>query len=77
MVLKNYVENKAKKFEIDNPEKFKEEKDKLELETKKKKKKKKKISYEEKLLNKYTFFEFDIVIRNLIRSILSSTFQEY
>lgn len=65
-----YVKKKSKEYEIANPDKFKEHKELLEkqaaLEKKKKKKKKKKECFEEKLLNKFIFFEFDIVIFELI-----------
>lgn len=58
MVLKNYVQKKAKEYETAYPEKFKKEKERLA----KQKVKKKKECYEEKLLKKYVYFEFAIVI---------------
>ena len=60
IVLKNYVEKKAKEFQETNPEQYLLEKEEIEKNSKLKKKKKKE-DFEEKLLKKFIYFNFDIV----------------
>ena len=62
IVLKNYVQKKAKEYQTAYPEKFIKEKDRLA----KQKITQKKESIEQKLLKKYIYFEFTIVIFLLI-----------
>ena len=62
IVLKNYVEKKAKEFQETNPEQYLLEKEEIEKNSKLKKKKKKVEGFEDKLLKKFIYFNFDIVI---------------